>query len=74
MAEKSIDVASFASDCLRIIDDVQRQRDCVVITVDGRPVAMLKPVPEPTQQSIIGALKGSVLRYDDPCLPTGWSA
>lgn len=42
----------------------------VTITNRGRPVAVLSPVrPEGEDRSIIGAMKGSVLAYDDPFLP-----
>lgn len=68
MTGKSIDAARFKADCLEVIDELSRDPRPVTITRHGRPVAVLRPAPQPGQ-SIIGALKGSVLRFDDPTTP-----
>lgn len=65
---KSIGAAQFKADCLRVIDDLSRDPQPVTITKHGRPVAVLSPAPV-EGVSIIGALKGSVLRFDDPTAP-----
>jgi prevent-host-death family protein len=71
--------AEFKAACLRVIDEMSRDRQPVTITKRGRPVAVLSPVEareEPA--SIIGALAGTVLRYDDPFAaaadPADWDA
>jgi antitoxin (DNA-binding transcriptional repressor) of toxin-antitoxin stability system len=49
----------------------------VTITSRGRPVAVLSPAPATgTQPSIIGAMRGSVLAYDNPFSPAAdsWDA
>ena len=51
----------------------------MTITNRGKPVAVLSPVrPEHANRSIIGAMKGSVLSYDDPFRPAAdpadWNA
>lgn len=67
MIENSIDVASFETDCLRVIEEINISKRSVIITRDGRPVATLSPArPAKTTTSIIGSMKGSVLRYDQP--------
>lgn len=42
----------------------------IIITKRGKPVAVLSPIAEAAgETSIIGAMKGSVLSYDDPFSP-----
>ena len=67
---KTIAAAAFQAKCLRIINEMAVDGEPVTITNRGRPVAVLSPVrPENAERSIIGALKGSVLAYDDPFGP-----
>lgn len=69
---KTVGVAVFRRTCARLIAQVSEEREPITITRHGRPVALLTPVPRPDDggEPIIGALKGSVLGYDDPCAPT----
>ena len=75
---KVIGAAEFKAHCLRILDEVERSGESVTVTKRGRPVAELKPVEKAERRSIIGAMKGSVLRYDrpfDPAIePEEWHA
>ena len=67
---KTIAAAEFQAKCLRLINEMGEDGEPVTITNRGRPVAVLSPVrPEGEDRSIIGAMKGSVLAYDDPFLP-----
>lgn len=67
---KTIGAARFKADCLRVIEDMSRDGEPVTITKRGRPVAVLSPVKaEDRPRSIIGAMAGSVLRYDEPFAP-----
>ena len=67
---KSIAAAEFQAKCLRIINEMGEDGEPVTITNRGRPVAVLSLVrPEGEDRSIVGAMKGSVLAYDDPFLP-----
>jgi antitoxin (DNA-binding transcriptional repressor) of toxin-antitoxin stability system len=63
---------------LGLIDQMSRDRQAVSITKRGRPVAILQPIPLDPPESIIGALRGSVIRYDDPLSPAAvapdWTA
>lgn len=61
--------ARFKADCLKLIDQMSRDHRPVTITKRGRPVAVLSPVPQADPVSIVGALQGSVLGYDDPFAP-----
>ena len=70
---KTVGVAVFRKTCARLIAQVTEQREPITITRHGRPVALLTPVPPPddVREQIIGALRGSVLGYDDPYAPAG---
>jgi prevent-host-death family protein len=70
MNEKLIGSAEFKATCLKIIDQINRDGKPVVITKRGNPVARLEPVKNRRNNGlIIGAMKGSVLRYDEPFAP-----
>ena len=67
---KTIAAAAFQAKCLRIINRMGEDGEPVTITNRGRPVALLSPVrPAREERSILGAMKGSVLAYDDPFRP-----
>jgi prevent-host-death family protein len=70
MPGKTIGAAEFKATCLRVIEQVAADREPVTITKRGRPIAILSPVaPAETRPRIVGALRGSVLRYDEPFAP-----
>ncbi len=69
MSAKTVGAAQFKADCLRLIDEMGQDRRPVTITKRGRPVAVLTPVEGAAPRSIIGAMKGRVLRYDEPFAP-----
>lgn len=67
---KVIGAAEFKAKCLNLIDQMRNDDESIVITKRGKPVAVLSPARETSRRkSIIGAMKGSVLRYDDPLSP-----
>jgi prevent-host-death family protein len=79
MRKKTIGAAEFKATCLRVIDQMNKDHEPVTITKRGRPVAVLVPVAAPDKgTSIIGAMRGTVLRYDDPFAavlePSEWTA
>ncbi|PST19489.1 prevent-host-death protein [Rhizobium sp. JAB6] len=70
MSIKSVGAAEFKAKCLHLIDQMGDDGEPIIITKRGKPVALLTPASEKSdRRSIIGAMKGSVLRYDDPFLP-----
>ena len=76
---KTIAASAFQAQCLRIINEMREDGEPVTITNRGKPVAVLSPVqPEREIQSIIGAMKGTVLAYDNPFAPavdsSAWDA
>ena len=68
MNEREIGVAEFRAECLKLIDHVSSTGEAVLVTKRGRPVARLTPIPA-GPGDIVGAMRGSVLRYDDPFEP-----
>jgi prevent-host-death family protein len=69
MPSKTISATQFRVKCLHVIDQMTRDHEPVTVTKRGRPVAIVMPVVPKEPISIIGALRGSVLRYDDPFAP-----
>lgn len=69
MPSKHIGAAQFKAECLRVIEQMNKDHEPVTITRRGKPVAELRPVATAKASSIIGALRGSVGRYDDPFAP-----
>jgi prevent-host-death family protein len=70
MAKRIMDAAEFKARCLRVIDEMNRDREPVTITKRGKPVAVLAPVKaDERPMSIWGAMRGTVSRYDDPFAP-----
>ena len=67
---KMMGAAEFKAKCLRVIDKMTRDLEPVTITKRGKPVAVLSPAkPDDKPASIWGAMRGTVLRYDDPFAP-----
>ena len=67
---KTVSATDFKAKCLRLINDMREDGESVTITNRGRAVAILSPAPRTREQpSLPGALRGSVLGYDDPYLP-----
>ena len=76
---KTIAASEFQAKCLRLINEMGEDGEPVTITKRGKPVAVLSPVrAEQADRSIVGAMKGSVLAYDDPFQPAAdpadWNA
>jgi prevent-host-death family protein len=70
-----IPAGEFKAKCLKVLDEVQRQRKQFVITKRGKPVAMLVPVNE-RRESIIGSMKGTMEILGDIIAPIDvkWNA
>lgn len=70
-----IAAAKFKSQCLSLMDEVERKRKEIVITKRGRPVAKLVPVDEGTN-ALFGGMRGTGRVTGDIVSPTGvrWNA
>lgn len=63
----TIAAGEFKAKCLKLLDQVAADRQPLIITKHGKPVAQLIPVPP--EKNIIGAMRGSVLWEGDIISP-----
>ncbi len=70
-----IPAGEFKARCLKLMDEVQKKRQEIVITKRGKPVAKLVPADKKLV-SLWGALKGTGTVVGDIVGPTGekWDA
>jgi prevent-host-death family protein len=52
---RTVPAARFKAQCLKLLDDVAKTGETIVVTKRGKPVARLTPIEEPR------SLKGSVV-------------
>jgi len=57
---KIMGAAEFKARCLKVLDDVQRGGESVLITKKGKPVARLTRAERPRGEDIFGCLSGIV--------------
>ena len=65
----------FKANCLRLMDEVARQRRPIIITKRGKPIAKLAPV-ETEAINLFGRMAGSIkIRGDiiNPIEDAGWT-
>lgn len=70
-----ISAAQFKAECLKLMDEVEKTRQPIIITKHGRPVAQLAPIPADTD-SLFGYMKGMMRINGDVIAPLDieWSA
>ena len=64
-----IAAGKFKAQCLRLMEDVQKRRQTVVITKRGKPVAKLVPPDEEPARGIFGFLQGQARIVGDIVSP-----
>ena len=72
---KYVAAADFKANCLRLMDEVARQRRPIIITKRGKPVAKLVPVEAETID-LFGRMAGSIKICGDiinPIEDAGWT-
>ena len=69
-----IGAGDFKAKCLKLLDEVARTREPLVVTKHGKAVAKLVPIPPET--GLFGALAGSVRQEGDVVSPleNDWEA
>lgn len=55
---KRMSAGEFKTHCLRVMEDVRRRREAVVVTKRGVPIAKLVPADEPNQD-VFGCMAGT---------------
>jgi prevent-host-death family protein len=70
-----VPAAVFKAECLKLMDEVARTGQPVVITKHGKPVAQMVPIPAQSR-SLFGYMKNSVQIKGDVIAPVDeeWSA
>ena len=71
-----IAAGAFKAKCLKLMRQVQKSHEEVVITKFGKPIAKLVPIEEQPPTPLFGIMKGSVSIRSDIGSPTGekWEA
>ena len=75
---KTIPAGEFKAKCLKLMDEVERTGEELVITKRGKPVAKLVPAAKPAagaRRPLVGCLKGTVTILGDivgPVMEPGW--
>ena len=59
MKTETLAVTDFKARCLRLIDSVETEGLCIVVTKHGRPVAQVTPLPS-AKRSLRAAYAGKV--------------
>jgi prevent-host-death family protein len=65
---ENIPAGEFKAKCLKVLDEVQRQRKQVVITKRGKPVAKVVPMDR-RPETFIGSMKGTMEIVGDIVAP-----
>jgi prevent-host-death family protein len=61
---KTMPVSEFQAKCIAVLKQVQRSREPLVITLRGKPLAIVRPV-EPPGGKRLGGLKGRMTIHGD---------
>jgi prevent-host-death family protein len=75
---KTIPAGEFKAKCLKLMDEVEKTGEELVITKRGKPIAKLVPAQSAAaakRRSLIGCMKGTVTILGDivePALDPGW--
>ncbi len=67
--DKVVTATHFKTHCLKLLEDVRRSRQPLVVTRHGKPVAEIGPPS--LRAGSVNALKGSVLHQGDLVSPIG---
>ena len=72
----NIAAGEFKAKCLKLMEDVRRSHEEIVITKFGKPVAKLVPLDDGQGDRLLGFLKDAVVIHGDLVKPTGeaWRA
>jgi prevent-host-death family protein len=65
---KKYPAGEFKTHCLRVMEEVRRRRETVVITKKGTPIAKLVPVDEPPED-VFGCLEQEITIAGDILSP-----
>jgi prevent-host-death family protein len=73
--DRCVAAAKFKANCLRLMDEVARERQSIIITKRGKPVAKLVPI-EQGSMNLFGRMAGTAKICGDiinPIEDAGWT-
>jgi prevent-host-death family protein len=68
-SEMEISAAQFKAKCLKLMDEIARTREPVIITKRGKPVAKLVPADPERRKPLFGCMAGTVISEADIMAP-----
>ena len=76
---ETIAISKFKATCLRLLDDVKKTGNSLIVTRRGEPIALIMPPPPPAQSDRwLGSMKGELTLAGDVVAPvlgeTNWEA
>jgi hypothetical protein len=57
---KTMVISEFKAKCIRVVKDVNRRKQPLLLTIRGIPVATVEPIRSQTGKRILGNVKGSM--------------
>ena len=70
MNATTVTATDFKAKCLALIDEMNRTKVPIIVTNRGKPVAEMFPArAKEDAKPLVGSMKGTVYRYDDPFSP-----
>lgn len=57
---KTMVISEFKAKCIRVVKDVNRRKQPLLLTIRGIPVATVEPIRSQTGKRILGNVKGAM--------------
>ena len=57
---KTMGISEFKAKCIRVVKDVNRHKQPLLLTIRGVPVATVEPIKSQTGKRVLGSMKGSM--------------
>ena len=74
---KTMGISKFKSHALKLLDQVAKSQEVIIVTKRGRPVAQIEPYHDPNTSPVPGKLSDTLVFEDDIISPLGeemWDA
>ena len=62
---RTIAISELKARCLRLVDDVARQRQEIIVTRRGKPIAKLVPFGDSVEDDALARLRGTLVGGDE---------
>ena len=57
---KTMVISEFKAKCIRVVKDVNKRKQPLLLTIRGSPVATVEPIRNQAGKRILGGMKGSM--------------